>query len=50
VNLTLAKQKECLLMNISDLFLDKSNGLSRIETFGASLGTVHDGVTTVQLK
>jgi len=37
-------------MSLSDLLLNQSDSLSRVETFRAGLGTIHDGVTTVQLK
>jgi hypothetical protein len=32
------------------LLLDESDCLAGVETFGASLGAVHDGVATVQLE
>jgi hypothetical protein len=37
-------------MTFGDLLLDKGDGFSRVETFRAGLGTIHDSVTTVQLK
>ena len=38
------------LVAISEHFLDAADGLSRVETFGAGLGAVHDGVAAVELE
>lgn len=35
---------------MSQLLLDVGNGLTRIQVLGADLGTVHDGMASVELK
>ena len=35
-------------MHCGEVLLDLGNGLSRVQVLGACLGTVHDGVATVQ--
>ena len=35
---------------MSQLLLDLGNGLARIQVLGTDLGTVHNGMTTVQFK
>mmetsp|Transcript_21459 Transcript_21459/g.31583 ORF Transcript_21459/g.31583 Transcript_21459/m.31583 type:complete len:99 (+) Transcript_21459:189-485(+) len=35
---------------LSKLLLDMRNGLTRIQMLGTNLGTIHDGVTPIQLE
>ena len=38
------------MITLRQFLLDGRNGLSRIQTLGAHLGAVHDGVATIQLE